>query len=104
MKIEFRRITAPINSHKVWFALTLPFETIYSFEHSPGHDKGPFLFSGKNILAKCNLAEEDSFKGYFVGVEQEGEITKVHILENKRDLLTVTKNTSFKIHDLIEIS
>lgn len=104
MRIEFRRITAPINSHKVWFALTLPFETIYSFEHSPGHDKGPFIFSGKQMLEKCNLSEEDSLKGYFIGVEHEGEITKLHVLENKKDLITITRNTLFKIHDLIEIS
>lgn len=104
MKIEFRRIIVPINSHKVWYALTLDFETVYTFDYQPGHSGDPFFFSGVEILKRCGLGETDSIKGYFIGVEKEGDILKLHVLENKKDVLTVTKNTSFKIHDLIEIS
>ena len=103
MRIEFRQIIQALVSHKIKNAALLDFNVILTFEHLPGHQGPAFVFDGKQVLKKCGLPETESFKGYFIGVEKEGELTKLHILENHQHVLTVNRNTCFQLQDLVLI-
>lgn len=101
MHIEFRRVADSLISHKIKVMAQQKYETLYKFQHVENNLGKPFVFSGVEVLKKAGVDEEGFVKGYFVGVEQEGEITKLHILENLPDILTVTRSTEFKINDLV---
>lgn len=105
MQIEFRHILKPIASHRTVRVLTCEFKTLFTFDYQPDRkDPVPFVFNGVEILALAGKGPDDFLKGYFIGVEREssGKLN-YHILENFQDILTVNKNTNFKLFDVVPI-
>lgn len=105
MQIEFRQILKSITSHRTVRVLVSPFKTLFTFDYRPDRkDPEPFVFCGTEILKLAGKKEDDFLKGYFVGVETEstGKIN-YHILDNFQDILTVNKNTNFKLFDVVPV-
>lgn len=105
MLIEFRQILEPIKSFKTVRALSLPYKTLLTFDYQPNRkDPEPFIFNGAEILELAGKKNDESFKGYFIGVETDpSNKINYYVFENYQNIIVVNKQTNFKLFDVVPV-